>query len=169
MATAFDTFNQYAGVAYEGMLNDLSMADIETFVPAGTVDIPFGRGLVKGTAAKSGQLPTAAAGYFIGINVFRTVAVSGQYPGTLAQGNPVGAARIGLESSNISFGRVWVKTIGGATAGQQAYMVPLTGEITNATTAGNHLIPGARFVTDAAANGLAILQLQGKGQTTLAA
>lgn len=165
MAVAFDTFNQYASIAYEGQVNDLSMADLETFVAEGAAAIPYGRALIPGTAPKSGKLPAAAAALFIGINVMRPVAVAGAYPGT---GNPVGASAIGMEATNITYGRVWVKTLGGATRGQPVYALPTTGEITNAATAGNHLLPGARFMTDAAANGMALVQLQGKGLTTLA-
>lgn len=165
MAVAFDTFNQYAGIAYEGMINDLSMADLETFVPELTA-IPFGRGVVPSVAAKSARLPAATAALFLGISVFSPVMVSGAYPGN---GNPVGAYPIGRESTLVSYGRVWVKTVAGATRGQPVYMVPTTGEITNAATTGYHLIPGARFLTDASANGLAVVQLQGKGLTTLAA
>lgn len=168
MAIAFDTFNQYASVAFEGQIHDQSMCDLETFVAEGAADIPFGRGLVVGTAQTAGKLPTAAAAYFIGVNVLRPVAVGGQFPGTTSQGNPVGVSRIGMEATNISYGRVWVKTLGGSTRGQQVYMVPLTGEFTNAATTGYHLIPGCRFLTDTAANGIAEIQLHGKALTTLA-
>ena len=39
MAIAFDTFDQYAGKAYEGQINDQSMADITSGVAE--VAIPF--------------------------------------------------------------------------------------------------------------------------------
>lgn len=165
MATAFDTFNQYASIAFNGQVNDLSMADLETFVAEGSADIPYGRALTIGTAPKSGALIGAAAALFLGINVMRPVSVQGAYPGA---GNPPGASKIGQEATNITYGRVWVTTVAGATRGQPVYAVPGTGEITNAATAGNHLIPGARFLTDASAGGIALVQLQGKGLTTLA-
>lgn len=168
MAIAFDTFNQYASVAFEGQVHDQSMADLETFVAEGAADIPFGRALVVGAAMSAGKLPAAAAAYFIGVNVLRPVAVGGQYPGTTLQNNPVGVSRIGMEATNITYGRIWVKTIGGSTRGQQAYAVPNTGEITNAATTGYHLLPGARFLTDTAAGGIALLQLHGKALSTLA-
>ena len=163
MATAFDTFQQYADIAFEGQINDLSMADVETYVSEGVT--PFGRAIFQGEAVKSGVLATAEAGMFIGISVMKPVSVASSFPGN---GNDAGANRDGFESSNLSFGRIWVRSADGANRGQQAYAVPETGEITN-EEGGNHLLPNARFMTDATAGGLVLVQVQGKGLTTLGA
>lgn len=59
-------------------------------------------------------------------------------------------------------GSIWVPVAGGACApGDLAYMVPTTGVITRASGGGNVAIPGARFMSKAAQNGLAILHIDG--------
>jgi hypothetical protein len=169
MATAIDTFGQYAGKAYEGQINDLSMADVTTGVA--DVVIPFARALVSGSAAKRDALPGAGVGFFLGISVAKTVGVSTSYVTGQGQGstNLPGSYRVGEETSRVSHGRIWVKTLGGATKDQQVYAVPLTGELTNASTAGNHLLPGCFFLTSAAAGELALIQVKGLNPTTIAA
>ncbi|WP_054913848.1 hypothetical protein [Pseudomonas sp. NBRC 111127] len=171
MATAIDTFGQYAGKAFEGQINDLAMADITTVVA--DLAIPFARAVVVGSAAKRGKLPVAAAALFLGISVRKTVGVSSSYitgdASNPTNGNAVGGYRLGEEVSLVSHGRIWVKTIDGATIGAQVYAKPTTGELTNATTAGNHLLPGCTFLTAAAAGELALMQVKAINQTTIAA
>ena len=169
MGIAIDTFTQYAGKAYEGQINDLSMADVTTAVA--TVAIPFGRVVVSDTADRSGKLPAAGAGFFLGISVRKPVGVSGSYlTGQVSDsGNAVGGYRINEEVSLLATGRIWVKTLAGATKGAQVYAVPLTGELTNAATAGNHLLPGCVFKSTAAAGELALVQVKSDVTTTIAA
>lgn len=169
MATAFDTFGQYAGKAYEGQINDLSMADVTTTVA--TVAIPFARAVVSAPAAKQGQLPGAAAGFFLGISVRKTAGVSGSYMTGQGNdsGNIVGGYRINEEVSLVSHGRIWVRTVDGSVAGAPVYAVPLTGELTNASTEGNHELVGCSFLTAAAAGELALVQIKAITPTTLAA
>ena len=169
MGIAIDTFGQYAGKAYEGQINDLSMADVTTAV--GTVAIPFGRVVVSDTADRSGKLPVAGAGFFLGISVRKPVGVSGSYlTGQVSDsGNAVGGYRAGEEVSLLAHGRIWVKTLAGAVKGAQVYAVPLTGELTNAATAGNHLLPGCVFKSTAAAGELALVQVKSDVTTTIAA
>lgn len=171
MATAIDTFGQYAGRAFEGQINDLSMADITTLVA--DVAIPFARAVIVGSAAKRGQLPLAAASTFMGISVRKTVGVSSSYvtgsANNVNNGNVVGTYRIGEEVSLVSHGRIWVRTVDGATVGQQVYAKPNTGELTNLATAGNHLLQGCTFLTAAAAGELALMQVKAINPTTIAA
>lgn len=169
MATAFDTFDQYAGKAYEGQINDLSMADITSGVA--DVVIPFARAVVSGSAAKRDALPGAGAGFFLGISVRKTVGVSSSYISGQGNGtsNVVGSYRAGEETSRVSHGRIWVKTVDGATVGAQVYAKPTTGELTNAATAGNHLLQGCTFLTAAAAGELALMQVKAISPTTIAA
>lgn len=169
MATAIDSFGQYAGKAFEGQINDLSMADVTTGVA--DVVIPFARAVVSGSAAKRDTLPGAAAGFFLGISVRKTVGVSSSYITGQGQGsaNVSGSYRIGEETSRVSHGRIWVKTLGGATVGAQVYALPTTGELTNTATAGNHLLQGCTFLTAAAAGELALIQVKAISQTTIAA
>ena len=169
MGIAVDTFGQYAGKAYEGQVNDLSMADISTSVAS--VVIPYARAVMSAAADKQSALPAAGAGFFLGISVRKPVGVSGSYltGQSSDSGNTVGAYRIGEEVSQVETGRIWVKTLGGATKGAQVYAVPLTGELTNAATAGNHLLPGTVFKTTAAAGELALVQVKSDVTTTIAA
>nr|WP_312158300.1 hypothetical protein [Pseudomonas juntendi] len=171
MATAIDTFGQYAGRAFEGQINDRSMADVTSGVA--DVAIPFARAVVQGSSEKRDALPGAGAAFFKGISVRKTVGVSSSYvTGSNANptnGNAVGGYRIGEEVTRVSRGRIWVKTLGGATVGQQVYALPTTGELTNAATAGNHLLPGCTFLTAAAAGELALMQVKALNATTIAA
>ena len=61
MGIAIDTFGQYAGKAYEGQINDLSMADVTIVVAS--VAIPFARAVVSAAVDKQGALPAAGAGF----------------------------------------------------------------------------------------------------------
>lgn len=169
MGIAIDTFGQYAGKAYEGQINDLSMADVTSTVAS--VAIPFARAVVSATTDKQGALPAAGAGFFLGISVRKPVGVSGSYmTGQVSDsGNAVGGYRLNEEVSLLSTGRIWVKTLAGATKGAQVYAVPLTGELTNADTDGNHLLPGCVFMTTAAAGELALVQVKSEVTTTIAA
>lgn len=168
MGIAIDTFTQYAGKAYEGQINDLSMADVTTAVAS--VAIPFGRVVVSDTADRSGKLPAASAGFFLGISVRKPVGVSGSYlTGQVSDsGNAVGGYRAGEEVSLLAHGRIWVKTLAGAVKGAQVYALP-TGEITNAATAGNHVLAGCTFLTAAAAGELVLVQIKAIAPTTIAA
>lgn len=170
MATAFDTFNQYASTAFEGQGNDNSMFDDITYVVESAA-VPFGRAVIQGATDKGGKLPAAAAAFIIGVQLRQVVSVGGGYltgDGN-ANGNPVGSRAVGQESTARAYGRVWVKTLAGATPNQQVYVVPNTGEITNAATSGNLLWPGATFKTTAAANGMALIQVRGQALATLVA
>jgi hypothetical protein len=64
-------------------------------------------------------------------------------------------------------GSIWVVVVGGSCVpGDLAYMVPTTGIITRVSSGGNIAIPGARFITKAAQNGLAILHIDGSKPNT---
>ena len=169
MGIAVDTFGQYAGKAYEGQINDLSMADVTTAVAS--VVIPFARAVMSAVVDKQGALPAAGAGFFLGISVRKPVGVSGSYlTGQLSDsGNAVGGYRINEEVSLLATGRIWVKTLAGATKSAQVYAVPLTDELTNTATAGNHLLPGCVFKSAAAAGELALVQVKSDVTTTIAA
>jgi hypothetical protein len=169
MGIAVDTFGQYAGKAYEGQVNDLSMADITTAVV--TLAVPFGRAVVSDTADRSGKLPAAGAGFFLGVSARNVVGVSGTYQTGQSSdnGNVVGGYRSGQEASLVAHGRIWVKTLGGATKGAQVYALPTTGEFTNAATAGNHVLAGCTFLTAAAAGELVLVQIKAIAPTTIAA
>lgn len=162
MATAFDTFPTYQRVALEGQVRDESMADLRTSVSE--VNIPFGRALFAGTSAMGAVLAKTGGGLFLGISMRLTIA-SALTVDPLATGNFNGAGGYitGRTVSRVAHGFIWVRTVDGATRGQQAYAVPATGEITNSAT-GNILLPDCYFDSAAAAGELAILSVKGERQ-----
>lgn len=160
MATAFDTFPTYARQAIEGQIRDESMCDIRTSVSE--VAIPFGRALFAGTGAMGAVLAKTGAGLFVGIS--QRLVISSALtldPAEAGNFNGFGGYIAGREISRVSTGAIWVKTLGGATKGQQAYAVPATGELTN-SAAGNILLPECFFDSPAAAGELAILRVFGE-------
>jgi hypothetical protein len=163
MATAFDTFPTYQRVALEGQIRDESMADIRTSVA--DVSIPFGRAMYAGntgTSQMGAVLPAAGGGLFLGISMRLSIATALTID-PLATGNFAGAGGYvaGRTVSRVAYGFIWVRTIGGATRGQQVYAVPATGELTNVVT-GNILLPGCYFDSPAAAGELAIMCVKGE-------
>lgn len=162
MATAFDTFPTYQRVALEGQVRDESMADLRTSVSE--VNIPFGRALFAGTSAMGAVLAKTGGGLFLGISMRLTIA-SALTVDPLVAGNFNGAGGYitGRTVSRVAHGFIWVRTVDGATRGQQAYAVPATGEITNSAT-GNILLPDCYFDSAAAAGELAILSVKGERQ-----
>lgn len=160
MATAFDTFPTYARVALEGQIRDESMCDIRTSVSE--VAIPFGRALFAGTKEFGAVLAKTGGGLFVGISqrLFVSSALT-QDPAAAGNFNGYGGYILGREVSRVATGAIWVKTLGGATKGQQAYAVPVTGEITN-SAAGNILLPECFFDSPAAAGELTVLRVFGE-------
>lgn len=169
MGVAFDTFNQYAGKAYEGQVHDLSMADLTSGVAL--TDIPFARALFAGAAKDSVQLAGTNAGLFMGFSIRQVVGVSSSYltGSNSVNGNVIGSYRENEEVTILSTGRLFVKTIGGATKGGQVYAIPNTGEVTNAATAGNQLLPGCLFLDNAIAGEIVEIQVRASANTTLTA
>lgn len=165
MATAFDTFPTQQRVALVGQVRDLSMADMRTSVSE--VNIPFGRAMFAGTTAKGAVLAKTGGGLFLGISERLTIA-SALTVDPLVAGNfnGEGGYITGRTVSRCAHGFIWVRTVDGATRGQQAYAVPATGEITNAA-AGNILLPDCFFDSNAAAG--EVVELSVKGERIIAA
>lgn len=162
MATAFDTFPTYGRQALEGQVRDESMADLRTSVSE--VAIPFGRALMAGTGPMGAVLAKTGGGLFLGISMRLVISSALTLdPNATGNFNGQGGYYLGREVSRVAYGPIWVKTLGGATKGQQAYAVPTTGELTNVAT-GNILLPDCFFDTPAAAGELAILRVMGERQ-----
>jgi hypothetical protein len=162
MATAFDTFPTYGRQAIEGQVRDESMCDIRTSISE--VNIPFGRALFAGADPMGAVLAKTGAGLFVGISMRLVISASLTLnPASSGNFNGAGGYITGRTVSRVAHGAIWVKTLGGATKGQQAYAVPATGEITNVVT-GNILLPQCFFDSPAAAGELAILRVFGEKQ-----
>lgn len=153
MAEAFGTFDQYAVGHYEGQLADNSMTDILARFADG-VDVPAGRAVID-TANKGADLPT-------GTEVANGIALRLYARDNVAGDNPVPTYADGEEFSMLRVGRVWVKTLAATTAGDSVYVVPSTGELTNDPAGGTNIqLPNAVFKTDADADALALVQMNG--------
>lgn len=153
MATAFDTFNQYAFGNYAGQLEDRSMADVVSRLASGS-DIGYGLAVID-TGERTAELPT-------GSEVSNGITLREVVRDNAAGDNPTPVYAEDHEMSVVRVGRVWVATDGGSAIGEQVYVIPATGELTNVEGATpNIAMPGATFKTVAAAGELALVQLNG--------
>lgn len=155
MSTAFDTFNQYALGQYPGQLEDRSHADVVTRLASGS-DIGYGLAVID-TGYKTAELPT-------GSEVSNGITVRETVRDNPAGDNPTPVYPQDHEMSVVRVGRIWVTTVDGAAAGDDVYVVPATGALTNVAGATPNIqLPNAKFKTAAAAGELALVQLDGNG------
>lgn len=153
MGTAFDTFNQYALTHYPGQLEDRSLADVVSRVASGS-DIGYGLGVID-TDIRSAKLPTGSE-VSTGITVRETVRDND------AGTNPAPLYDQDDEMSVLRVGRIWVETVDGSVVGDDVYVVPDTGEITNDPASGTNIqLPNAAFKSAAGAAEIALVQLNG--------
>jgi len=151
MATAFDTFEQYSGTAYAGLIADRARADVVSMVATGS-DVMYGRA-VRQTGYREAALPTGSE-TSTGITVRETVTNND------ATDSPL--YRQGETMSVIRVGRIWVATVDGAAVGDAVYVVPDTGELTNVDGGGTNIeLANAAFKSETDAGGLAVVQLNG--------
>lgn len=153
MGIAHDTFNQYALGHYPGQIEDRGMADVVTRVASGS-DIGYGLGVID-TDVRAAKLPTGAE-VSTGITVRETVRDND------AGTNPEPVYPQDHEMSVLRVGRIWVTTVDGAAVGDDVYVVPDTGEITNVAASGTNIqLPNAAFKSSASAAEMALVQLNG--------
>ena len=153
MATAFDTFDQYALGHYDGQIEDRSHADVVSWLATGSA---IGYGLaVHYTGDKEAALPTDSEASN-GITVRETVRDNA------AGDNPDVEYDQDTEMSVLRVGRVWVTVDSGAAVGDTVYVVPDTGRISNTDDSGTNIeFVGASFLTAASAGDRALIQLNG--------
>lgn len=151
MATAFDTFDQYAFGHYPGQIEDRSLADIVSLV-ATESDIGYGLGVIQ-TGERTAELPT-------GTDVSSGITVRETVRDNDASDDP--EYQEGRAMSVIRVGRAWVTTVDGAAYGEDVYVVPDTGALTNTAASGTNIqLPNATFKSAAGAGELALVQLNG--------
>lgn len=122
MATAFDTFDQYADTAYPGQLADRGHADVVSRI---ATDSDIGYGLaVREIDQRSAALPT-------GSEVSHGVTLRETVRDNPAGDNPTPIYPEGETMSVLRVGRVYVETADGAAVDDPAYVVPSTGVLTN--------------------------------------
>ena len=149
MATAFDTFNQYAEAAYEGQVRDMGAADIVSKLTDEVVE--FGRAVVRGAHDNSIAVPASTEDDFAGITV-RMTAWDNDASGSAAY-------PAGKEASVIRKGRVWVRCWDGCVPGDSVYVIADTGELSSSSYESGEQYVGATWETTAAAGELAVVQL----------
>lgn len=153
MGTAHDTFDQYAIGHYEGQIEDRSLADVVSRLAKGS-DIGYGLATID-INNREARLPT-------GSEVSNSITVRETVRDNPAGSNPTPVYPQDTEMSNIRVGRIWVTTVDGAAFGDDVYVVPDTGELTNDPASGTNIqFPNAAFKSDAAAGELALVQLNG--------
>lgn len=153
MATAFDNFDQYADVAYEGQVADRGNVDIVSRVANGS-DINYGRA-VRDIDQRSARLPT-------GSEVSHGVTVRETVRDNPAGDNPTPLYPQGEAMSVMREGRMYATTVDGAAVNDSVYVVPDTGELTNTDSSGTNIqLSGAAWKSAASAGGIALVQLNG--------
>ena len=153
MGTAFDTFDQYAFGQFDGQIEDRAHGDVVSRIAEGS-DIGFGLGVID-PGPRSAKLPTGSE-VSSGITVRETVRDNP------AGSNPTTVYDQGEAMSVIRVGRVWVTTTDGASVGDDVYVVPSTGAITNTDNSGTNIqLPNAAFKSSASGGGRALVQLNG--------
>lgn len=153
MATAFDTFDQYADEAYNGQVADRGNVDIVSRVASGS-DINYGRA-VRDIDQRSARLPT-------GSEVSHGVTVRETVRDNPAGDNPTPVYPQGETMSVMREGRMYATTVDGAAVNDSVYVVPDTGELTNTDNAGANIqLGGAAWKSAASAGGTALVQLNG--------
>ena len=153
MATAFDTFDQYGIGHYAGQVEDMGLADIVSRAASGS-DIGYGLGVID-VDQRSAALPTDS-------EVSNGITIRESVRDNEAGDNPSTVYPEDHEMSVIRVGRVWVSTVDGADVGEDVYVVPATGAITNDDDDGTNIqLPNAAFKSAAGAGELALVQLDG--------
>ena len=153
MANAFEDFPQYGFGQFDGQIEDRSMADVVSRIASGGA-IGFGVGVID-TDQRTAKLPTGAE-VSTGITVRETVRDNdGNTPGQYEEGEAMSVIRVG---------RVWVTTVDGSAHGDNVYVVPDTGALTNTASGGTNIqLPNATWKSAANAGGRALVQLNGAG------
>ena len=153
MATAFDNFDQYADLAYEGQVADRGNVDIVSRVANGS-DINYGRA-VRDIDQRAARLPT-------GSEVSHGITVRETVRDNPAGDNPTPVYPQGEAMSVMREGRMYVATVDGAAVNDSVYVVPDTGELTNDAAGGTNIqLAGAAWKSAANAGGIALVQLNG--------
>lgn len=147
------------GVALEGGLYDIGENDTMSYLVQDAAGISFGKGVSQGTADDQAKLPAAAG------DVTTTfLGVSQAVQGIEADSSGVVKYLQKAAMSVVKKGRVWVKVEDAVTAQGAVYVRHAAGGLgvgsfAGAAGTGLALLPGAKYITSASANGLAVVEL----------
>lgn len=140
------TYSETIAAAVAGQVGDQTDYNIDTLVSEVAGGIGFGLVVGQG-AADRGCVLGGALTVFRGISV-RDVTLPDGQDDTYDEGDNVAV---------LSEGDIWVTVAAAVDAGDRVHYNATTGAISN--TGGNGPIVGARFLTSAALNGLALVRL----------
>ena len=148
------TYTEKQGVGYAGFIPDGSSYEADSRTLEGAnASVGFGLAVAQGTGERGVILASSAANQFVGV----TVADNRLPP---SQEDKYATA----DTVTVLYrGRIMVQVDGAVAAGNDVTYHKTTGELgTTAVGANHYAIAGARWLTTAADNGLAIVQLSGE-------
>lgn len=157
MAVVQGSYSERMTIGAPGQIASMHSYDADTRTVENSNGIPFGRAVGRGTQDKGCVLGASAAGQFLGISIrdvtLNPVAADSDYVDEYQQ-----YASAGI----LVRGDIWVQVGGAVNDGDDVTYNSLTGVISSTATGGSQFaITGARFMTTAANNGLAIVRLSG--------
>lgn len=149
-----DSYREEMIPGQEGQIATANPNDVDTrTVESG--EIPFGRAVCQGEAAKGCRLGAGAAAAFVGVSV-RDVTLPAR------SGVTVDTFAIGDNAAIMTRGKIWVRVEAAVNPGDNVTFDATTGRLSSITAGGsNFAITGARWDSAAAAEGIARLQLTG--------
>ena len=158
MAVLQKTYQENLDPARAGQIADMTLSNVDTRICKTAAGIGFGLAVVKGTGAEAAQLggDASVSADFVGITV-RDITLTPSAGNKYPEGAPMGV---------LTEGDIWVEAGAAVTHGQDVAFDPATGALSSdaaSTNAGSvrQIIAGARWMTSAAANKLAIVRLTG--------
>ena len=155
MATVQSSYSEAIGSARNGMPANTATCDADSYITEGTDGIGFGIAVQDGASAGLAKLGIAT-GKFIGVSLRDTT--------RQAAGTAAGADKY-QTGANIAVayrGDIWVEAEVAVIIGANVSAKTTTGALSSVAAAATQIvIPGARWMSAAAAGGLAIVRLSG--------
>ncbi len=146
------TYTERIKNARKGQIANSTTCTVDTREVETDDGIGFGLACGQGTADDGVVLGASTADEFAGISVKDVTRAPGdddQY-------------EKGVNAAILTRGDIWVEVDEAVSAGDEVTFSSTTGELSSAATSGTQFaVSGARWMTSAAANGLAVLRLSG--------
>lgn len=158
MAVVQGSYSERIAAASPGQIANMSSYDVDSRSVENSNGIPFGRACGRGVADKGVVLGSTLITDFVGISV-RDVTLAPES----FDSDYVDEYRQYALAGILTRGDIWVQVGGAVADGEDVRYVALTGVLS--TAGGLGPISGARWMTSAAINGLAIVRLSGYQQS----
>lgn len=161
MPTVQDSYALRMGNGYEGQIADTTRCDADTFVADESAGIGFGLAVKKGTNAGECSLGAVAGGDPFHATDFLGVTIRDRTREPDANDKYADNSHVAV----LFRGDIWVKVPSAVAVGDDVSVNTANGQFSTAAGSANQaVIPNARWMTAAAANGLAVLRLGGAPQ-----